>query len=103
MKLESLFYMKLNFKKLRLVLSCVPLHFVGWVEPNPGFVGFRCTQSNLHVTGIIAKCETQQQPISESNHEVSLLIKLAVFWPEAALIRYSTAKFGGNYLFFLIL
>jgi hypothetical protein len=71
--------MKLNFKKLRLVLSCVPLHFVGWVEPNPGFVGFRCTQSNLHVTGIIAKCETQQRPISEPKHEVSLLIKLAVF------------------------
>ncbi|MGD9066578.1 MAG: hypothetical protein PVI42_20785, partial [Desulfobacterales bacterium] len=67
-------YMKLHFKKLSLVLSCFPLHFVDWVEPNPGFVGFRCTQSNLHVTGIIAKCETQQQPISEPNHEVSLLI-----------------------------
>ena len=49
-----------HFKKLELVLSCVPLHFVeGWVEPSPGFVGFRCTQSNLHITGIIAKCETQ--------------------------------------------
>jgi hypothetical protein len=63
--------MKLHFVKLKLVLSCVPLHFVGWVDPNPGSVGFRCTQSNLHVTGIIAKCETQQQPISEPNHEVS--------------------------------
>jgi hypothetical protein len=71
--------MKLHFKKLRLVLPCFPLHFVGWVEPYPGFVGFRCTQSNLHVTGVIAKCETQQQPISEPNHEVSLLIRLAVF------------------------
>ena len=57
--------MKLHFKKLELVLSCVPLHFVGWVEPAPGFVGFRCTQSNLHVTDIIAKCETQQRPISK--------------------------------------
>jgi hypothetical protein len=56
---------KLYFKKLELVLSSVPLHFVGWVKPTPGFVGFRCTQSNLHVTGIIAKCETQQRPISE--------------------------------------
>jgi hypothetical protein len=28
---------------------------------------------------MIAKCETQQQPISEPNHEVSLLIRLAVF------------------------
>ena len=43
----------------------VPLHFVGWVEPTPCFVGFRCTQSNLHVIGIIAKCETQQRPISK--------------------------------------
>jgi hypothetical protein len=57
--------MKLHFKKLKLVLSRVPLHFVGWVEPTPVFVGFRCTQSNLHVTGIIAKCETQQRPVSE--------------------------------------
>jgi hypothetical protein len=68
--------MKLHFKKLKLVLSCVPLHFVGWVEPTPGFVGFRCTQSNLHVTDIIAKCETQQRPISEPNHKVSFPIRL---------------------------
>jgi hypothetical protein len=60
-------YMKLHSKKLRLVLSCVPLPSVGWVEPNPGFVGFRCTQSNLHVTDINAKCETQQRPIPESS------------------------------------
>ena len=46
------------------------LHFVGWVEPTPGFVGFRCTQPNLHFAVVIAKCETQQLPIS---------IKLAVF------------------------
>jgi hypothetical protein len=37
----------------------------GWVEPIPGFVGFRCTQINLHFAGVIAKCETQQRPISE--------------------------------------
>ena len=30
-----------------------------------GFVGFRCTQPNLHFDVVIAKCETQQQPISE--------------------------------------
>ena len=57
--------MKLNFKKLELILSSVPLYFVGWVEPAPGLVGFRCIQSNLHVNGIIAKCETQQRPILE--------------------------------------
>ncbi|MEX1352206.1 MAG: poly-gamma-glutamate hydrolase family protein [Desulfobacterales bacterium] len=39
--------------------------FVDWVEPTPGFVGFRCTQPNLHVAGIIAKCKTQQRPFTE--------------------------------------
>jgi hypothetical protein len=48
-----------------LVLSWATLHFVGWVEPAPGFVGFRCTQPNLHVAGVIANCETQQRPLSE--------------------------------------
>ena len=38
---------------------------VGWVETAPSFVGFRCTQPNLHFAGVIAKCETQQRPISE--------------------------------------
>jgi hypothetical protein len=41
------------------------LHFVGWVEPTPGFVGFRCTQPNLHFAAVIANCVTQQRPISE--------------------------------------
>ena len=54
-----------SFQKLELVLSWATLHFVGWVEPTPGFVGFRCTQPNLHFAGVIAKCETQQRPISE--------------------------------------
>jgi hypothetical protein len=36
-----------------------------WVEPIPGFVGFGCTQPNLHFAGVIAKCETQHRPISE--------------------------------------
>ena len=39
--------------------------FVGWGEPTPSFVGFRCTQPNLRFAGVIAKCETQQRPISE--------------------------------------
>ena len=54
-----------TFQKLELVLYWATLHFVGWVEPTPGFVGFRCTQPNLHFDGVIAKCETQQRPISE--------------------------------------
>jgi hypothetical protein len=54
-----------TFQKLELVLSWAALHFVGWVEPTPSFVGFRCTQPNLHFAGVIAKCETQQRPISE--------------------------------------
>jgi hypothetical protein len=41
------------------------LHFVGWVESTPVFVGFRSTQPNLHFAGVIAKCETQQRAISE--------------------------------------
>ena len=48
-----------------LVLSWVTLHFVGWVEPTPSFVGFRCTQPNLYFAGVVAKCEPQQLPISE--------------------------------------
>jgi hypothetical protein len=54
-----------TFQKLELVLSWATLHFVGWVELTSGFVGFRCTQPNLHFAGVIAKCETQQRPISE--------------------------------------
>jgi hypothetical protein len=54
-----------TFQKLELVLSWATLHYVGWVEPTPGFVGFRCTQPNRHFAGVIAKCETQQRPISE--------------------------------------
>ena len=48
-----------------LVLFWATLDFVGWVEPAPGFVGFRCTQPNLHFAGVIANCKTQQRPISE--------------------------------------
>jgi len=70
-----------TFQKCELVLSwATSLHFVGWVEPNPGFVGFRCTQPNLHFAGAIANCETQQRPISEPSPKVSISIKLAVFW-----------------------
>ena len=54
-----------TWQKLELVLSWATFHLVGWVEPTPGFVGFRCTQPNLHFAGVIAKCETQQRPISE--------------------------------------
>ena len=54
-----------TFQKLELVLSWATLHFVGWVESTPGFVGFRCTQPNLHFADVIAKYETQQRPISK--------------------------------------
>jgi hypothetical protein len=65
--------MKLHLKKLKWVLFWATLHFVGWVEPAPGFVGFRCTQSNLHFADVIAKCETQQQPIWDRAPKVSSL------------------------------
>jgi hypothetical protein len=54
-----------SFQKLELFLSWATLHFVGWVELTQSSVGFRCTQPNLHFATVFAKCETQQQPISE--------------------------------------
>jgi len=56
---------KIHRLKTTKLLLLSDQHFVGWVEPTKGFVGFRCTQLNLHVAGVIAKCETQQQQISE--------------------------------------
>jgi hypothetical protein len=75
-------YMKLQ--KLELVLSWATLHFVGWVEPTPDFVGFRCTQPNLHIAGVIAKGETQQRPISKPSPKSFYLIRLAVFLARGA-------------------
>jgi hypothetical protein len=39
---------------------------------------------------MIAKCETQQRPISEPNHKVSLLIKLAVFLASGSRLYETT-------------
>jgi hypothetical protein len=58
----------LTFDICRAGVGSILGHFAfeeGWVEPIPGFVGFRCAQINLHFAGVIAKCETQQRPISE--------------------------------------
>jgi hypothetical protein len=41
------------------------MHFVGWVEPISGYVGFRFTLPNLHFVSSIVQCETQQWPILE--------------------------------------
>ena len=54
-----------TFKKFALVPSWATLVSVGWVEPTPGIVGFRCTQPNLHVAGAVSKYETQQRPGSK--------------------------------------
>jgi hypothetical protein len=51
----------MKLQKYRSVLSRASLHFVGWIEPTPGFVGFRCTQPNLHFADDIFKRETQQR------------------------------------------
>ena len=50
--------------------------FVGSVEPTPGFVGFRCTQPNLHFAGDIAKCETQQIDSNKfsCNHQSAAMV-----------------------------
>jgi hypothetical protein len=39
------------------------LHFVGWVEPILGYVGFRFTLPNLQFANSIVQSETQQLPI----------------------------------------
>jgi len=56
--------MKLHIKS-GVGSSPATLYFVGWVEPSPGFVGFRCTQPNLHFAGVVVKRETQRRPIWE--------------------------------------
>ena len=66
--------MKLYILKLELDLSWATLNFVGWVESALSFVGFRCTLPNLHFTGAITKCETQQRPISKPSLK-SLIFK----------------------------
>jgi len=52
---------------------CIFLAIVGWVEPTPGYVGFRCILPKLHFSGVIMKGETQQQPISEPIHDSFLI------------------------------
>ena len=54
--------------------------FVGWVEPIPGLVGFRCTQPNLHFAGVIANCITQQRPISEPSPKSFFFDQTGFIW-----------------------
>jgi hypothetical protein len=74
------------------------LHFVDWVEPVPSFVGVRCTQPNLHFAVVIAKCETQQRPISKPSPKVSFLIRLAVFSGQRRRSYETTPKWHGFFL-----
>ena len=81
-----------SFQKLELVLTWATFHFVGWVEPTQDFVGFRCTQPNLHFAGFIANCGTQQRPISEPSPKSFFSDQTGrppeagkFFWPAAAL------------------
>ncbi|KGM43583.1 hypothetical protein JY97_06330 [Alkalispirochaeta odontotermitis] len=55
-----------------LVLSSATFHFVGWVEPTSGNVGFRFTQPNLPVAGTIVQCETQQLLIFKPSLEIKI-------------------------------
>jgi hypothetical protein len=58
--------------------------FVGWVETTLGFVGFRCTQPNLHFDIAFAKCETQQWQISEQSLKNFFFDQTGrFFWPAA--------------------
>ena len=63
--------------------------FVGWVEPIPGFVGFRCTQPNLHFAGVIGNCITQQRPISEPSPKSFFFDQTGFFWAGGADPRVS--------------
>jgi len=56
--------------KKRRQMASTTLHFVGWVDPISGYVGFRFTQSNLHVVSSIVQCETQQWPILEPSPKI---------------------------------
>jgi hypothetical protein len=75
----------MKLQKLGLVLFRAPLQFVGWVELTPSYVGFRCTQPNLHFAGVFARCETQQQPISEPSHNSFFFDYTGRSRPETAL------------------
>jgi hypothetical protein len=49
--------------------------FVGWVEPTQGFVGFRCTQSNLHFAIVVAKL---RNPTTVENGSVKSILRWIV-------------------------
>ena len=74
----GLVYMKLVLYISKFGVGSILGHFgfVGWVEPTPGFVGFRCTQPNLHFAGDIAKCETQQIDSNKfsCNHQSAAMV-----------------------------
>jgi len=48
-----------------MILPSATLHFVGWVEPVSGYVGFCFTQPDLHIVSSNAYCEAQQWPSLE--------------------------------------
>jgi hypothetical protein len=76
--------------------------FVGWVEPIPGFVGFRCTQPNLHFAGVIGNCITQQRPISEPSPKSFFFDQTGFFGPAAltleSLAIATAAKNSGGFV-----
>ena len=83
--LALMFLYETTFQNFALVPSWVTSDFVGWVEPSPNFVGFRCTQPNLRVAGAISICETQQRPISKPCPRNFFLDQTGRWRPEAVL------------------
>ena len=80
------FILVLYISKVVVGLSSTTLNFVGWVEPTQGFVGFlRLRRTNLHFDDVIAKCETQQQPISEPSPKSFYFDQTGSFSGKAAL------------------
>ncbi len=68
-----------TFQKLELVLSWATLHFVGWVELTPGFVGFRCTQPTYILPVLLRNAKPNNGRFRNRAPKVSISIKLAVF------------------------
>jgi hypothetical protein len=72
-----------------LILPSATFHFVGWVEPISGYVGFlRLRQTNLHVVSSIAQCETQQWPVLKTKSEKVN----TVIWKEKVVLVVGAAS-----------
>ena len=81
-----------SLQKLELVLSWATLHFVGWVEPTPGFVGFRRTQGPTYILPVLLRnAKPNNGRFRNRAPKVSISIKLADFQASGAA-RMKTSR-----------